>query len=322
VEKSTNPYRANFRCPLCGDSKKSKSKKRGWLLGDTKGTTFYCHNCGRKMPFSVFLKRVSPNLYSDYVYGRFKKSSDRSARNVLDDFDAGEDEVGTTRSNTHLKPLKRVDTLRHGHKAQKFVEGRKIPPKHQKLLYHCPRFNLWTNTMIPDKLNADKDEARLVIPFFDENGMMFGYAGRSYQKDAKLRYITIMLDNSATKIYGMERLDSCRTYFVVEGQLDSLFLENAIAMGGSDVDLSVLPNHENATIVYDNEPRNKEIVSKIGRAIKAGYKVCVWPKHIMQKDINDMVLAGIDAQDVIEKSTYQGLKADLEFGKWRKIHGC
>ena len=44
--------------------------------------------------------------------------------------------------------------------------------------------------MIPDKLDEKIKEARLIIPFIDENKNFFGYQGRSLDPNSKIRYIT------------------------------------------------------------------------------------------------------------------------------------
>jgi len=71
--------------------------------------------------------------------------------------------------------------------------------------------------------------------------------------------------------------------------------------------------------VFDNEPRNKEIVSKYIKAIDNGERVVIWPNNIVEKDINDMVMAGHDVQNVVELNTYQGLEAKLKLTEWKKV---
>jgi hypothetical protein len=65
--------------------------------------------------------------------------------------------------------------------------------------------------------------------------------------------------------------------------------------------------------IYDNEPRNREIVNRISKTIDAGDSVVIWPDTIDEKDINDMILSGLDVQSVIELNTYSGLEAKLKF---------
>ena len=115
----------------------------------------------------------------------------------------------------------------------------------------------------------------------------------------------------------MDQVDETKQVFVVEGPFDSYFIGNAIAMCGSDVDLRSLDYQ--FVFVFDNEPRNKQIVDRIQNTIDKGYKVVIFPKEVKQKDLNDMVLAGINVQDVVECNIYSGLTAKLKFNDWKKV---
>jgi hypothetical protein len=75
----------------------------------------------------------------------------------------------------------------------------------------------------------------------------------------------------------------------------------------------------NPVWIYDNEPRNIEIVRRIGNTIDSGDSIVIWPESIDDKDINDMVMSGLDVQSVIESNTYSGLEAKLKFNTWKKI---
>jgi len=89
-------------------------------------------------------------------------------------------------------------------------------------------------------------------------------------------------------------------------------------MCGADADISKW-GISNPVWIYDNEPRNREILSRISKTIDSGEKVVIWPSGIDEKDINDMVMSGLDVQSVIESNTYSGLEAKLKFTTWKKI---
>ena len=127
-----------------------------------------------------------------------------------------------------------------------------------------------------------------------------------------------MLDEDAPKIYGLERVNKSDAIYVVEGPFDSLFLENCVAMAGADLDLRSL-GWSNYICVYDNEPRNREIVKRISKSIDRGDKVVIWPKHIQQKDINDMYLAGHNVLDLVKSNTCQGLNAKAKLNNWKRV---
>ena len=65
----------NFRCPICGDSQKNKSKTRGYLYGVKADVNFRCHNCGASMTLSNFIKQLDPVVHKQYIFERFKTSN-------------------------------------------------------------------------------------------------------------------------------------------------------------------------------------------------------------------------------------------------------
>ncbi len=166
--------------------------------------------------------------------------------------------------------------------------------------------------------NLRQDSPRIIIPFRDKEGNLFGYQGRSLAPKAKLRYITIMLDEEQPKIFGLDRIKDDKPVYIVEGPFDSTFLKNSVAMAGSDADVRTF-GWSNYIWIFDNEPRNREIVNRISKVIDRGDKVVIWPRKIQQKDINDMVLAGHNVQDVVDSNVYSGLEATLKFNDWKKV---
>jgi transcription elongation factor Elf1 len=313
--RSTNPYKINFRCPVCGDSQTSKTKARGWLLEKDNSFHFYCHNCGASQSFSYFLKSIDGMAYNDYIAEKFVKDVKKTDTSVLEKtkFEKPVFNVDP------LKQLKKVSQLSTDHPLKKYVVKRGIPPQHHYRMYFAPKFKTWINSIIPNKFeNVGKDEPRLVIPFFDENGKMFGVSARGFDPNG-VRYITIMFEERS-KIFGLDTVNFEQTYFVVEGALDCMFLSNAVAMAGADGNVSGLKRADNAIFVFDAEPRNKEIHKRIERLINAGYRVCVWPSSVPGKDINEMVLNGIsNVEEVIRENTYKGLQATLKLASWRKV---
>ena len=301
----------NFSCPLCGDSKKSKSKARGWILERTKGVRYYCHNCGASLKFAEFLKRIDVNLYYDYVKEQFLEKrpevKEQKQQPVVHD-----------KPRFDIK-LKRVSQLPADHPVKLYVQKRMIPSDLHYKIYLAPKFKRWVNSLDPTKYpNAVSDEPRLILPLLDENGVFFGLQGRSFRKGADDKYITILLDDRKPKLYGLDTVDFTDTVYVVEGPIDSLFVKNCIASCGGRLDTNV---GGDPVLIYDNEPRNVETVKKLDRAIKDGYRVVIWPSEIKEKDINDMIINGFTVKDVhniIEENTYRGLTAELKLLEWKK----
>ena len=89
-------------------------------------------------------------------------------------------------------------------------------------------------------------------------------------------------------------------------------------MCGSDIDIGSF-GWSDIVYVYDNEPRNREICNRISKTIDRGEKVVIWPSNVSEKDLNDMILAGRDVQNMVECNTYKGLEAKLKFTNWKKI---
>ena len=161
-------------------------------------------------------------------------------------------------------------------------------------------------------------DRRLVIPFFDKAGEIFAYQGRAFGNEDP-RYITLKIVSDKEKIYGLERIDFDSHTYVVEGPLDSLFIDNCLAVAGADLNLMEL-SPVSTTIIYDNEPRNKHTVERMFKSVDRNYNVVIWPPELKQKDINDMILSGIkNIKQFIDVHTYQGLNAYLKINQWKKI---
>ena len=302
----------NFRCPYCGDSKKRKNKARGYLFKIKNDFVYKCHNCGVGRTFSNFLKDQDTFLHDQYVMEKFKD---------------GRTGKGTTVPNPKFNfkapvfrkngiNLEKISDLNTSHPAREYLEKRGI--KDLDYFYYCPKFKAWTNEQKKTFDNLRQDSPRIIIPFRDKDGRLFGYQGRSLAPTAKMRYITIMLDEDKPKIFGQDRIDYDEPIYIVEGPFDSTFIQNSVAMAGSDVDIRTF-GWRNYIWVYDNEPRNREIVNRISKSIDRGDKVVIWPKNIQEKDINDMSLAGHDVQKVVESHVYQKLEANLKINDWKKV---
>jgi transcription elongation factor Elf1 len=318
--KSTSPHKLNFRCVMCGDSNKSKFKTRGWLLEKEGNYMYYCHNCGYSNSLGGFLKTYDPSLYNDYISEKYvskMKDDGKSFERATEDFQKKKVKF----QKNPLSSLKKISQLAANHPAKLYIESRKIPTKQHYRIFYATKFRTWINSIIPGKLDVPeniKDEPRLIFPLNSKSGELVGVSARGFDPKG-LRYITIMFNENASKMFGLDLVDMDRTYFVVEGAIDSLFLPNAIAMVGADSVYDSLNNKENAIFVFDAEPRNREITNRMEKLISLGYRICIWPSNISGKDINDMVLSGnVDVVDVIMKNTFQGLAASLKLSNWRK----
>ena len=302
----------NFRCPYCGDSQKRKNKARGYLFKIKNNFTYKCHNCGVGKSLSNFLKDQDTHLYEQYIMEKFKEGkTGKGTATPSPKFNFKEPKF--VKRDTGLE---KISSLNNSHPARVYLEQRGI--KDLDYFYFCPKFKEWTNKQKKTFDTLRQDSARIIIPFKDKTGNLFGYQGRSLAPKAKLRYITIMLDEDQPKIFGLDRVNTDETIYIVEGPFDSTFIKNSVAMAGSDADIRTFGWSDHIWI-FDNEPRNREIVARISKAISRGDKVVIWPKNIQQKDINDMHLAGHDVQTLVESNIYQGLQATLKLNDWKKV---
>jgi hypothetical protein len=126
---------------------------------------------------------------------------------------------------------------------------------------------------------------------------------------------------NAPKIFGLSRIKPGSKTLVVEGPIDSLFLPNCVAMGGADLSDCDL-DRRSTTFVFDNEPRNREIINRMSKVIDRGYGLCVWGSDVVDKDINEMVLSGHSPRELYEyilAHTYRGLKAQLQLSRYKNV---
>ena len=300
----------NFRCPICGDSQKNKSKVRGFVF-QMKGKLLYkCHNCQVSIPFTKLLQDMDPMLYKEYRMEKFKSPKKPDMRKVNRIVSA----TPVFAKQDILHDLTLLDNLNNSHPAKEYILNRKLPTS---ALYYTEKFMEWTNSVKPNTFqDITQDEGRIIIPFRDKEGNVFGFQGRSLSSSG-LRYITVLLEEGQPKIFGLNSIDYDKTIYITEGPFDSLLLQNAIAMAGADASVSSLIDSD-IVFVYDNEPRNVQITSRILKHISDGESVVIWPSAIKEKDINDMYLAGHPVQDIVSSCTYTGLTATLKFNDWRK----
>ena len=296
----------NFRCPICGDSQKNKNKTRGYFYRVKNNTNFKCHNCGSSMSFNNFLKEIDVSLHKQYTLEKFKEG--HTGKNFIVEEPKFDFKKPVFKSKIEL-PKASSNPV-----AAEYLKKRKIDPDK---FYYAHKFKEWVNTQKPTFDTIGRDEPRIIIPMYDKLKNLIGFQGRALNSSPN-KYITVMLDEEAPKIYGLDTIDEKLLIYVVEGPFDSTFVNNSVALCGSDGDLGYLKG-SSVVFVYDNEPRNKEIVNRIGKCISRGEKVVIWPNGILEKDINDMVLSGHNVQEMVELNTHSGLQAKIKFNNWKKI---
>ena len=304
--KKVKPDLYNFRCPLCGDSQKQKNKARGYIYAKKADANYKCHNCGASTTFSNFLKTLDSTLYKQYIFEKFQ------TRNT------GKGSIFEEPKLEFKKPVfrKKLDLPKASEVkiAKQYLDNRKLD---STKFYYTDKFKEWTNTQKQTFDYIGKDEPRIIIPMYDTEQRMIGFQGRSLIPNS-VKYITIMIDEEAPKIYGLDKINKEKPIYIIEGPFDASLVENSIAMCGADVDIGSL-GWSDYIYVYDNEPRSREITTRIRKTIDGGDKVVIWPTSIEEKDVNDMILGGHDVMSMLKSNTYSGLKAKIKFNNWKKI---
>ena len=296
----------NFRCPICGDSQKHKNKARGYFYQVKTNTNFKCHNCGASLSFNNFLKQIDTTLHKQYTLEKFKDGF--TGKGFVVEEPKFEFKKPIFKKDLDLPKASEVPV------AKEYLEKRKLDPTQ---FYFAPKFMEWVNTQKQTFDTIHRDESRIIIPMYDTERNLIGFQGRSLGPNS-VKYITVMLQENAPKIYGLDKINPDKTVYVVEGPFDSTFVKNSVALCGSDGDMAHLKGSD-IVFVYDNEPRNKEILQRIERCIDRGERVIIWPRSIEDKDINDMVLSGHDVMSILESNIYSNLEAKVKFNNWKKV---
>ena len=313
--KKKTDYLFNFRCPHCGDSQKSKTKARAYFYRVKNDMFFKCHNCGMGQNLANFIKFVDPKLYEQYLLERYKKSAPATPKPEFDF------KPTKFKDQTPLDDLKSIKELPENHPARLYCVNRKIPEKYFDKLFLSDKFMTLVNEVKPNTYKITKDHPRLIIPFYDTTGKIFAFQGRAFGKEQP-KYLTIKLDENKQKVYGLDKVNFQQPIYITEGPIDSLFIDNCLAAGGADLFLKNKIPNEQITYIFDNEPRNKEIVKRMYKVIEQDFNVVIWPEDLQLKDVNDMIMSGltkIELQDIISNNTYSKLSALTKLNYWKKI---
>jgi len=323
--KQKDNYLFNLSCPYCGDSQKNKTKARGYFFKKGNDLIYKCHNCGVGANIANFLKQVDGTLYKEYVLERYKSGETNNSRTANTTLNISPPRFDKVKKQAVFEHGEWLNALPSGHFCLEYAIKRQIPTTKWNKLLFTSHYKQFCDALIPNHGKQILDDARLVIPFYDEYNELIAVSGRALETgDKTLRYVTIRTRESNDKlIYGLDKLDKSKPVKIVEGPIDSLFLSNCVASGDANLLLvsKNLPVREKI-LIYDNEPRNKEIVRMMADAIKSDEKVVIWPNTVKGKDINEMVMNGLspdEIETIISSNTLSGLEAQTRFIFWKKV---
>jgi transcription elongation factor Elf1 len=326
-QKNTNLW--NFSCPYCGDSQTNKLKARGYVYAKGNDLFYRCHNCGVGTNVGNFIKHVDSSLHDEYVFEKYKSGTTSNTyhrtSSVSPRIITQPPKFGHIQKRSIFEHGTWLKDLPSGHFCLTYAQNRLIPEEHYDKLLFTSNYKVFCDALIPNHDKKLIEDARLVIPFFNYQNELVAVSGRALEtSDRTLRYVTLRTNDSENKlVYGMDRADLNQRIYLVEGPLDSLFLKNCVASGDANLALRVKNiQAKNITLIFDNEPRNKEVCKLIENAIKSNHDVVIWPDNIEGKDINEMMLNGFSSseiQSIIDSNTFFGLEAIAKFTFWKKL---
>ena len=323
--KRKQDYLWNFSCPLCGDSKKNLLKARGYVYKKGNNLFYSCKNCGIGTSLGKLLENVDGSLYKEYVLERYK-----SGESGFSNFKEPTFNVPSPRFDKLDKPkifehAEFCSNLSSEHFCLAYLKNRQIPKEFYSQLLFTSHYKKFIDALVPNHGKKLIDDARVIIPFYDVYNNLIAVSGRALEtSDKTLRYITIRTTDSEEKlVFGMDRVSVYEPVRVVEGPLDSLFVKNCIA--SADANLAIVAENISAgkkVLIFDNEPRNKEIVKLMQESIKSNHNIVIWPNTIQAKDVNEMIMSGIsvdEIESIISSNTFNGLQAQTKFVFWKKV---
>ena len=322
-QKKENTYQ--FSCPICGDSKKNLTKARGYVYPKGNNLFYKCFNCGVSTNVANLIKHTDAALHREYVFENFKSGETNNSNTVTKILQITPTRFDRLEKQKVFEHAEWLSKLPSGHFSLEYATKRQIPLKFYDKLLFTQHYNQFITTLIPNHGKQLLDDARLVIPFYDKYNELIAVSGRALEtSDKTLRYVTLRTNDSKDKlIYGMDRVDLSETVKIVEGPIDSLFLENCVASGDANLALTAnVIDADKKILIFDNEPRNKEIVKMMQNAINLDYDIVFWPDYVVGKDINEMVLNGLspgEIESIISSNTFRGLEAQMKFTFWKKV---
>lgn len=322
-QKSEGLY--NFSCPFCGDSKKNLTKARGYAFSKGNDYFYRCHNCGVSTNVANLVKQVDPTLHKEYVLENYSSGRTNNADTANSVLQITAPKFGKVKKQKVFEHAEWCDKLPAGHFCLDYLERRQVPKDKYSLLLFTSRYKQFLDALVPNHGKEIADDARLVIPFYDGDNDLIAVSGRALETgDKTLRYVTVRTNDSQMKlVYGRDRINSSEKVLLVEGPIDSLFLNNCLASGDANLVLTAKElKLDDIVLVFDNEPRNKEVVKMIFNAVKANHSVVIWPNTVQGKDINEMIMGGVSKEEIesiISSNTFRGIEAQMKFNMWKKV---
>lgn len=325
----------NFSCHICGDSKTNRHEARGWLR-EYRGEIWYtCFNCGYKRTIDGYLREHhEETFYKDFLKLKYTSTTDEENEQSTLIKKTKVDNADESKSNNDIPTIGELPysvccgALDDNHPVIKYLDKRKIPKSKRQLFYYTSKWKKLANYVKPETYKYDNEsEHRLIIPIFEPSGNGIAcIQGRALSSNVhkSQRYLTIKPHEDSLKIFGLERIKPKGPVFFLEGPIDSVFILNGVGIVGGMTDTKTAPYSDRRVWVLDNEPFNKQTVSKIKSLIDQGEKIVLFDnlyKFNAYKDVNDMIIHGcniIDLNKYLLNNIVSGLNATLRFNAWKR----
>lgn len=278
----------NGECPVCGEGESRGKKKRFfYFLNDD---YMYCHNCNLSWTPYWWIKEVTGMSFKEIKADIFNytgediqfelmqiRSDDTEKEFELPDLPG---ECVNLRNPQQMKFYNDNFIVK---KAKKYCEDRRLftainAPKH---LYVCIKDNYHNN--------------RLVIPYMEDNNKIGCYVSRSLlDNDKRAKYLIKF--NSDKPIFNFNKIDESYPYiFLFEGQIDSMFVKNGVAISGIHLTNkqeklidSYFPFHKRIWVFDNYRNEGSEVRKKIVEKLKSGETVFLYDDEFSNfKDLND-----------------------------------
>lgn len=322
-EINHNPYVVNFRCPICGDSKKSKRKARGYIYEHEGILKYKCWNCDASMPFWIYLQEYHNNIYLQYKMDWLKNQYVETKQENEPKF--------ITHTHFDYSLGEKAINLPNDHILIEYIQKRKIPEKFWNSIYFINDINDITKQFINYKNIDFSKEPVMIIPIYTKDRDYSYVILRTINKKSSFRYMVLQKDDKHPKIWGIEFIDYTKPIYILEGAIDAMMIDNSLAIIGTSryAAISFLKervNKNDIIFIYDNEYFNKQVLSVITKTIDEGYSVVLFNRFFPSKDINDAVVkhnwSKEKIQQYLQNRTFNGLRAKTELSfqlKYNKL---
>jgi len=339
----------NFRCPFCGDSKKSEDKARAWLLWNSQERRYRysCYNCSIPgVGLKELLLKLSPPLHEEYVAAKFKSARTRSLEDDRDtraavtakpvfakktgerlpspvDTPVDSNSPAVVASRRPFTQFPGVVSVWESEWALEYLASRRIPIQALDDMYVAdPLTELSGRIEAYAHLKFQRMKG-IVFPYYGPDGSVAYMQTRTTSED--LRYMTFEVGGGG-KLWGRHHIKTDKRAFMFEGVLDAVMIENGLASGGVDLIRAAKIVRDEypdtpLALVYDSDwHTNEQVYWQVARAVDSGFDVVF--ANGPGKDVNEMVKTGgwscEQVQAMLDGNIKSGLSAKLAIAEVKK----